>query len=35
VIGNRCVLIGMDERTRPTAVERPAGRLFGAGVADA
>jgi len=34
VIGNRCVLIGMGERTRPAAVERLAGRLFGAGVAD-
>jgi arginine deiminase len=33
VIGNRCVLIGMGERTRPAAVERLAARLFGAGVA--
>lgn len=33
VIGNRCVLIGMGERTRPAAVERLAGRLFGAGAA--
>jgi arginine deiminase len=34
VIGNRCVLIGMGERTRPAAVERLAARLFGAGAAD-
>ena len=34
VIGNRCLLIGMGERTRPAAVERLAMRLFGAGVAD-
>jgi arginine deiminase len=34
VIGNRSVLIGMGERTRPAAVERLAGRLFGAGAAD-
>jgi arginine deiminase len=34
VIGNRCVLIGMGERTRPAAVERLAARLFGASVAD-
>jgi arginine deiminase len=34
VIGNRCVLIGMGERTRPAAVERLAVRLFGAGVAN-
>jgi arginine deiminase len=34
VIGNRCVLIGMGERTRPAAVERLAGRLFAAGAAD-
>jgi arginine deiminase len=33
VIGNRCVLIGMGERTRPAAVERLAGRLFDAGAA--
>jgi arginine deiminase len=34
VIGNRCVLIGMGERTRPAAVERLAARLFGAGAAE-
>jgi arginine deiminase len=34
VIGNRCVLIGMGERTRPAAVERLATRLFGAQAAD-
>ena len=34
VIGNRSVLIGMGERTRPAAVERLAARLFSAGVAD-
>jgi arginine deiminase len=34
VIGNRCVLIGMGERTRPAAVERLAIRLFRAQVAD-
>jgi arginine deiminase len=34
VIGNRCVLIGMGERTRAAAVERLAARLFGAGAAD-
>jgi arginine deiminase len=34
VIGNRCVLIGMGERTRPAAVERLAARLFGARAAD-
>jgi arginine deiminase len=34
VIGNRCVLIGMGERTRPAAVERLATRLFGARAAD-
>ena len=33
VIGNRCVLIGMGERTRPAAVERLAARLFDAGAA--
>jgi arginine deiminase len=33
VIGNRCVLIGMGERTRPAAVERLAARLFAAGAA--
>jgi arginine deiminase len=34
VIGKRCVLIGMGERTRPAAVERLAVRLFTAGAAD-
>jgi arginine deiminase len=34
VIGNRCVLIGMGERTRPAAVERLAARLFAGGAAD-
>jgi arginine deiminase len=34
VIGNRCVLIGMGERTRPAAVERLATRLFDAEAAD-
>ena len=34
VIGNRSVLIGMGERTRPAAVERLATRLFGARAAD-
>ena len=34
VIGDRCVLTGMGERTRPAAVERLAARLFGAGAAD-
>jgi arginine deiminase len=34
VIGSRCVLIGMGERTRPAAVERLAIRLFRAQVAD-
>jgi arginine deiminase len=34
VIGNRCVLIGMGERTRPAAVERLAARLFAARAAD-
>jgi arginine deiminase len=34
VIGNRCVLIGMGERTRPAAVERLAARLFDAEAAD-
>jgi arginine deiminase len=33
VIGNRCVLIGMGERTRPAAVERLSARLFAAGAA--
>ena len=33
VIGNRCVLIGMGERTRPAGVERLARRLFEAGSA--
>jgi arginine deiminase len=34
VIGNRCVLIGMGDRTRPADVERLAGRRFAAGAAD-
>jgi arginine deiminase len=33
VIGNRCVLVGMGERTRPAGVERLARRLFDAGSA--
>jgi arginine deiminase len=33
VIGNRCVLIGMGERTRPVAVEQIAQRLFASGAA--
>jgi arginine deiminase len=33
VIGNRCVVVGMGERTRPAAVEHLAGRLFEAGAA--
>ena len=34
VIGNRSVMVGMGERTRPAAVEALAQRLFGAGAAD-
>jgi len=34
VIGNRTVMVGMGERSRPAAVEALAGRLFGAGAAD-
>jgi arginine deiminase len=34
VIGNRCVLIGMGERTRPASVELFARRLFEAGAAE-
>ena len=34
MIGNRCALVGMGERTRPAAVERLAARLFAAGAAN-
>jgi arginine deiminase len=34
VLGNRCVLVGVGERSRPAAVESYAERLFGAGVAE-
>ncbi len=33
VIGNRCVLVGFGERTRPAAIERYASRLLAAGAA--
>lgn len=34
VLGNRCVLVGVGERSRPAAVESYALRLFDAGVAE-
>jgi arginine deiminase len=34
VLGNRCVLVGVGERSRPAAVESYAQRLFDAGVAE-